>query len=61
MNEPRNYREEAARIRAIASSMDDDSKAQLMKIADLYDRLAEGVGKSSTRATGPSDDAEGRG
>ncbi|MDB5410006.1 MAG: hypothetical protein JWL84_4918 [Rhodospirillales bacterium] len=41
MTEPRNYRDEAARIRAVAAAKDDEAKTQLMKIADLYDRLAD--------------------
>lgn len=54
MNSPRNYREEAARIRAVAAPMDDDAKAQLMKIADLYDRLAGSVENRPERPSAAS-------
>jgi hypothetical protein len=49
MNDPRNYREEAARIRAVAAAMEGEAKVRLLEIARLYDGLADKVENPSGR------------
>jgi hypothetical protein len=42
MTESRNYRDQAPRIRAIAADRDDgEVKMQFLKIADLFEHLAD--------------------
>lgn len=44
MTKPRNYRNEAASLRSAAARLEGEAKTVLMKIAALYDRLADAVG-----------------
>jgi hypothetical protein len=53
----RNYHEEATRIRAAAANLAGAARAQLLEIANLYDRLADTAEKPDMQPSGASGSA----